>query len=365
MAAADSAELSAQLPVRPSPSGPSSTRRIGHASAKSSAPARSPSNAVKLRFDSESESDSESDLDAAKANREREHGLRINKKYAKRFEAKERRNDLFRAKSKGLLDDDSDSESEDEKAEALTPALELDIMKTISMIKTKDKRIYDKAFKAFKEKEMEGDENDESDEGDTRKKGKRRKMTYKDMVREDALKKMETGDVDLESEPEEEDLGGTSKGAKIAYNAEQRELKAAFKSAAESEEEEEEKEEGEGEEEEEEDFVTLKPKSEAQVAKEEDEFKQYVADLRKKATLSHAVSENLDTLEKAFGQRSKDDGEEFLRQYVLQRKWAKDTDDEEDDDDSGGGKDVDDSVRLVVMPLQCVRYYAEKWMLYS
>ena len=270
-----------------------------------------------LTFGSDAESLSEGEGEEAREK------LTINKAFARRFEAKERRNDLFRAQAKGLLDGDSDSESEDEQAEALTRSMELGIMKTISMIRAKDTRIYDKAFHAFQDA-SEDEVEVVSRAGRTA--GRSPKMTYKDMVREEALKKME------EEEEEEEEVKEESSSG-IAYNAEQRQLKEAFKSAA-----------GDmvSDSEEEGDVVKLKEKSEAEVEQEEDEFQQYVAGLQKDKKLSSQISHSLPALKEAFGKPESDKDEEYLRQYVLQRKWAREDLDSDEEGEAGqeGGQDL-------------------------
>ena len=82
---------------------------------------------------------------ATSAKGKQDDGLRINKKYAEKFEETARYNELQRLKSKQLDEDESDSDasSEDEGADLLSSAVDLQIAKTINSIKRRDPTIYD------------------------------------------------------------------------------------------------------------------------------------------------------------------------------------------------------------------------------
>ncbi|CAG8473292.1 46098_t:CDS:10 [Gigaspora margarita] len=86
--------------------------------------------------------------------------LTINKEYAKKYEERKRNEELSKLKEKyGDLNSDEDEESssseeEDEYGELVTPEIDSQIMKTISAIKTKDPKVYDKNSNFFADEEI-------------------------------------------------------------------------------------------------------------------------------------------------------------------------------------------------------------------
>ncbi len=85
-----------------------------------------------------------------------DHGdhFSINQKYAGKFEAEARYKDLQRSKElmQGGDDEESDSENEsdeDDDAELLSTATDVQIIKTINSLRSKDPKIYDKNTKWF------------------------------------------------------------------------------------------------------------------------------------------------------------------------------------------------------------------------
>ncbi|CAN0033085.1 unnamed protein product, partial [Discosporangium mesarthrocarpum] len=91
----------------------------------------------------------DSDGGSTSGTREKEEGLRVNEKFARRFEKRKRAQELEAANRVGLSSDgedsdsdESESETEDEDADLLTPALDLQIIKTINKIRGKDPDIY-------------------------------------------------------------------------------------------------------------------------------------------------------------------------------------------------------------------------------
>ncbi|XP_048763799.2 protein KRI1 homolog isoform X2 [Ostrea edulis] len=91
-------------------------------------------------------------------------GFRINEAYASKYNDWRRKEELQKLKSRygedAELDvDSSSSESEDEDAEALTPQLEEDWLRTLAALKSKDPRIYDKNAKFYHSDEEKSDSN--------------------------------------------------------------------------------------------------------------------------------------------------------------------------------------------------------------
>ncbi|CAG8763231.1 7817_t:CDS:10, partial [Cetraspora pellucida] len=86
--------------------------------------------------------------------------LTINEEFAKKYEERKRGEELSKLKEKyGDLDpdeeEDSSSEEEDEYGELVTPEIDSQIMKTISAIRNKDPKVYDKHSNFFAEEEIQ------------------------------------------------------------------------------------------------------------------------------------------------------------------------------------------------------------------
>ena len=187
----------------------------------------------------------------------------------------------------------SSSEEEDEEGEALTKEVDLEIMKTIAMIKNKDKRVYDPNFKPF-----------EGMIKPAAKKEKKKQMTYKDMVRENALK---GGGVEDEVESDRR-RGDDMRDKPLTYNQEQEAIKQAFlKSAADPANE-------AGD-----DFLQVKEKSAEELRKEKESFSAFLKQESKRGNKDANIVEQL------FSEPAKDENEKFLRNYVLNKGWMDDT----------------------------------------
>jgi len=97
----------------------------------------------------------------------------------------------------GDASDESTSESEDEDAQELTKDVELEFFKALSLLKSKDSRIYDKEKTKFFEN-MTGPDNEENgDEGVEKKEKKSKPYQLKDLEREmvmDKVKRVERGE---------------------------------------------------------------------------------------------------------------------------------------------------------------------------
>lgn len=226
--------------------------------------------------------------------------LQINQKFAGEFERRQRFKDLQRAKELLAMDgaeeevDSEDEESEDEDAELLSPGLDLKIIQTINQIRKKDPKIYDKSVQFFEQKD--GPNGDDDSEEDGEKQGKKKR--YKDVLREQLLQ----GGADMESSDEE---GGKSRQLQTAnkkqlvYDREQEDIRKAFLAAAKgSDQEDSDEEVG--------DVLKVKKKSAAEQAKEEEELKRALQEMKTLAKDEEA------------------DKEDFLTTYFTNKMW-KDT----------------------------------------
>lgn len=178
-----------------------------------------------LDFSSQSDSDSNSDSDAPLK-------LSINKKFATEYEKRKRQQELVNARQEGEVNDDSDyssseDESEDENAELLTEKVDLQILKTIKALRTKDESIYNKNQKFFEDQ----DDNSPLVHEHTESKRKSKKKIYKDVVREQILEKMERGEEASDDEESENEIitrRNIESLSKLEYDEEQRAIRSDF-----------------------------------------------------------------------------------------------------------------------------------------
>ena len=183
-------------------------------------------------------------VDEEESNDEEDGSLVVNQKYAEQFESKSRTNELQRMKALGLDEDgdeydSEDDESEDEDAEQLSATLDLQIVKTINLLKRKDPSIYENG-KVWFEKPPSSDEDDDDDDDDDDGGGKdkkaksssnKKKSTYKDVLRQQLLKDGAGGDDDDDDDGDNDGGKGRaqpSKHSSLAYDKEQENLRQAF-----------------------------------------------------------------------------------------------------------------------------------------
>jgi protein KRI1 len=115
--------------------------------------------------------------------------FKINKDFAKRFEHNKRRELLERGREKfgALLDGESESSEseEDDDGELINAAVEKKFLETIAMIRDNDPKLKKVEGELFKDSDFEEDES-ASDRGKEAK-----KLTYKDQIRSEVLKRAE------------------------------------------------------------------------------------------------------------------------------------------------------------------------------
>lgn len=87
--------------------------------------------------------------------------------------------------------DESTSESEDEDAQELTKDVELEFFRTLSLLKSKDKKIYDKEKTKFFENMVGNEESNDEDDTKAKKTSSKEKKPYqlKDLEREMIMEK--------------------------------------------------------------------------------------------------------------------------------------------------------------------------------
>ena len=182
----------------------------------------------------ESSSDDDSSDDVARISQSKAKSiLNINRKYAREFDQRKRREELRTARQAGEDVDDLDtgessSEEEDEDGDLLSPSLDLNIIRTIKALRNKDDSIYDKDSRFFPSL---------ADEGSESKKKERnlKPMRYKDVVREQVLETMKAEERGEEVNRLSDDDEASSRirkteesPSKLAYDQEQKDLRAAF-----------------------------------------------------------------------------------------------------------------------------------------
>eukprot|EP00948_MAST-09A_sp_MAST-9A-sp1_P000728 g728.t1 len=156
--------------------------------------------------------------------------LKTNESFLSSWSSVERKKELNRAKSLGLLDglgdedDSSSDESEDEDGEQLTAALDMDIMRTIQKIRSKDPEVYDSKKTFFPGTDEHSDEEDVDDKNSQEVAGKKKKkkLTVGDLLVRNALQGF-----DDENDDDSKRLIEPIKPVNH-YDAEQLALKKAF-----------------------------------------------------------------------------------------------------------------------------------------
>eukprot|EP00514_Thraustochytrium_sp_LLF1b_P013674 CAMPEP_0184548996 /NCGR_PEP_ID=MMETSP0199_2-20130426/6544_1 /TAXON_ID=1112570 /ORGANISM="Thraustochytrium sp., Strain LLF1b" /LENGTH=715 /DNA_ID=CAMNT_0026943677 /DNA_START=312 /DNA_END=2459 /DNA_ORIENTATION=+ len=266
--------------------------------------------------------------------------FKINQGFAKKFEARKRHVELTKAKAMGMFDEDDSSEEEEEEDEdgkELTGKVDMDIMKTIAMIRKKDDRIYKEDFAPFKKSDDSDAEDGAESKGDKDDGDKRKPVYYKDLQRQKILAKME-GKGGYESDSSEADGPGKAGW----YEKDQHKLKKAFKDAFKSAEAD------ENDNDDDEEVLKKKEKSEEELAQEKSELERFMDNLEKKG-VRKTKNEDVQLLQQMFQEKTDDKDEEFLRNFVLNEGWV-DKDGvmgasgnaDMDDDDENDNEDLED-----------------------
>jgi len=205
---------------------------------------------------------------------------------------------------------ESEEDEEDDDGELINANVEKKFLETIAMIRTNDPKL-----KAVEGELFNDDDFEASSDGEVK---AAKKVTYKDLIREDVLNKAKHGDQDS-SDDDQMFTNKPLKGGETLFEEEQR-LKREFKEKARIE---------EPAEESDEDF--LKKKRNEESGAEEDSIPEDIENLKPDKVLKVAkkkikkelkMETDMDLLKRFYGDESQlDSTDKFLRNYILLQCW--------------------------------------------
>ncbi|XP_074642032.1 protein KRI1 homolog [Tubulanus polymorphus] len=239
------------------------------------------------------------DLGLDNSSDESDSGFHVNKNYAERYNKWRRGEELQKFKDKygeEALDDgeisSSSSESEDDDAEALTPDIEKAWMKAYAAVKTKDPKIYSKEVTFFNEKF--NSENDVKG----KKSNKQKPMYLKDYERKVILERGGVIDEDAE----------VRNNQQFGYYEEQEHLKKNLKAVVDSDSDSDDE------------LFVKKEKSKVEQDEEDADYEEWskthiIEDSENKAGI------DLGNLKDYWSNPNLGDGEKFLRDYIMNKRY--------------------------------------------
>ena len=240
---------------------------------------------------------------------EGEEMLNINNDYAAKYDNWRGKEHMQRLKDKygdqvqddQEEEDESSSEEEDEDAEELTPEMEKAFFATMASLKSKDPAIYDGKTTFFREKN--------ASEPKKASQIKEKKITLADMERKIMLEKGGEYE-DVDGEEDHVNNGNPS------YNEEMMSIKASFQTELDSD----------VENENDQDFLTKRKKTKQETHEEEEDYKKWLAG--QKSSVDENVKEKMGGLRDYWNENKLDEGEQFLKDYLLNKRYLEKEDDE-------------------------------------
>ena len=204
-------------------------------------------------------------------------------------------------------------EEEDDDGALINANVEKKFLETIAMIRSNDPKLKAVEGEVFKDEDF-------FEEDDAQVRGTDKKLTYKDQIRQNVLKREAEGSDEGESESEEDEMAQRREGKKKeTLMEEERRLKREFKRAAEAEDSDD-------------GFVLKKAieESEEEVESIPEDIENLKAEkvlkvAQKKAKKELKMETDTDLLKRFYGDETKlDSTDKFLRNYILLQCW-KDT----------------------------------------
>ena len=224
--------------------------------------------------------------------------LSVNKDFAEQFEQKKRKEELSRLEEKYKdknQDDatDSDSESEDEDGELVTAPVDAQILTTLGMIKARSEKIYNPNEAFFVKEDLKRAERE------WKARREQKPLTVREYRHEQLLREANGEDVDAEEQVEEG----------MSFTKQQEQLKQDIKDASNFD--------REGDE----DFLKVRPRTEEEVKREDEEYRAFLLEnLSKSKDVRESMHEWLERRDGSAKDINKD--EAFLIEYVLNRGWV-------------------------------------------
>ncbi|XP_056426521.1 protein KRI1 homolog [Hyla sarda] len=247
--------------------------------------------------------------------------LKINRKFAERYDRYREKEELQRLKDRygDRGEDDggsSSSESDSEDDLAIDPQLDKDFYRTLSLLKKKDPIIYKEDVSFYKESESPAPSQSKS--------AIEKPMYLKDYERKVILEK-EGKYEDEESSDEEDQIIQDQRARSPTYIEEQRQIRESFRQFVEDSDNDEEDGETTA------NLLTRRTKTKKEQEQEEEE---YIAWLKGQKDLeSKDEVKEMGYLKEYWSNPTLDDGEKFLRDYILNKEYKEDEPEEEEEED--------------------------------
>ncbi|XP_071855379.1 protein KRI1 homolog isoform X2 [Apostichopus japonicus] len=269
-------------------------------------------------------------------------GFKINKSYADKYDSWRRKEEFQKLKDKygeDALDSSSSSEVEDDDAQEITPEFEKQFLKALASVKSQDPRLYDKDVKFFDDKEEEDTKAGPSgtkEEQVKKKKKKDKPMYLKDYERKIIVEK--GGKYSDEEDEDGLDDDDDGRPSSPTYVEEQKQIKSSLQAALKQFDDQEETDEP---------FLKKKKKTKEEKEKEEEDYIQWFKGEKQELEVEGAVEEakDVDGLRNYWSNPQLDDGEKFLRDYILDKAYKPHGD--EDEFDNLSDEDLSEDDRML------------------
>jgi len=236
--------------------------------------------------------------------------IRINRKYAAKFEEKKKREDLEKARHQEEEEDESDSESEDSEGNLLTPQVERSFLELLPKIHARQREIYeDKEKKYFPQyEEIVEQASQQQDESKAEK-----PFRMNDYVRKVILQKMDNEDDDRSDDEIERDED-RERAAQPTPHEELMAIKKRLAAHADSSEDEDS----------DEDVFVLRSKTDTEKQEEDQDFVKWEKVKKQNDQLKSGKALKSDDILAHFWSvdQTDDPNEKFLRRYIVSEGWV-------------------------------------------